>query len=55
MELSAFCLSAQPSEHFLPGSNFTLNEFSQVTWTNPLRGVEAAFSFFNLSFSSSGL
>jgi len=34
---------------FFTGSNFTLNEFSQVTWTNPLRGVEAAFSFFNLS------
>ncbi len=34
---------------FFTGSNFTLNDFSQVTWTNPLRGVEAAFSFFNLS------
>ncbi|TKB26097.1 cytochrome d ubiquinol oxidase subunit II [Desulfopila sp. IMCC35006] len=34
---------------FFTGSNFTLNDFSQVTWTNPLRGVEAAFSFFNLA------
>ncbi len=34
---------------FFTGSNFTLNQFSQVTWTNPLRGVEAAFSFFNVS------
>ena len=34
---------------FFTGSNFTLNDFNQVTWTNPLRGVEAAFSFFNLS------
>jgi len=34
---------------FFTGSNFTLNAYSQVTWTNPLRGVEAAFSLFNLS------
>ena len=34
---------------FFTGSNFTLNEFNQVTWTGPLRGVEAAFSLFNLS------
>ncbi len=34
---------------FFTGSNFTLNASNQVTWTNPLRGVEAAFSFFNLS------
>ena len=34
---------------FFTGSNFTLNEYNQVSWTNPLRGVEAAFSFFNLS------
>lgn len=34
---------------FFTGSNFTLNEYNQVTWTNPLRGVEAAFSLFNLS------
>ncbi len=34
---------------FFTGSNFTLNDFNQVTWTNPLRGVEAAFSIFNLS------
>jgi len=34
---------------FFTGSNFTLNSMNQVTWTNSLRGVEAAFSFFNLS------
>ncbi len=34
---------------FFTGSNFTINDFNQVTWTNPLRGVEAAFSLFNLS------
>ncbi len=34
---------------FFTGSNFTINDYNQVTWTNPLRGVEAAFSFFNLS------
>jgi cytochrome d ubiquinol oxidase subunit II len=34
---------------FFTGSNFTLNDFNNVTWTNPLRGVEAAFSLFNLS------
>jgi cytochrome bd ubiquinol oxidase subunit II len=34
---------------FFTGSNFTLNNFNQVTWTNPLRGLEAAFSLFNLS------
>ncbi len=34
---------------FFTGSNFTLNTFNQVTWTHPLRGLEAAFSLFNLS------
>jgi cytochrome d ubiquinol oxidase subunit II len=34
---------------FFTGSNFTLNAYSQVTWTNPLLGLEAAFSLFNLS------
>ncbi|NNF47145.1 MAG: cytochrome d ubiquinol oxidase subunit II [Desulfofustis sp.] len=34
---------------FFTGSNFTLNQFNQVTWTHPLRGLEAAFSLFNLS------
>ncbi|KAF0190003.1 MAG: cytochrome d ubiquinol oxidase subunit [Desulfobulbaceae bacterium] len=34
---------------FFTGSNFTLNLYNQVTWTNPLRGLEAAFSLFNLS------
>jgi cytochrome d ubiquinol oxidase subunit II len=34
---------------FFTGSNFTLNEYNQVTWTHPLRGLEAAFSLFNLS------
>ncbi len=35
---------------FFTGSNFTLNEFNLVKWTHPLRGLEAAFSLFNLSF-----
>ena len=34
---------------FFTGSNFTLNEYNLVTWTTPLRGLEAAFSLFNLS------
>lgn len=34
---------------FFTGSNFVLSEFNLVTWTHPLRGLEAAFSLFNLS------
>ena len=34
---------------FFTGSNFTLNAYNQVKWTNPLMGLEAAFSLFNLS------
>ena len=34
---------------FFTGSNFTLNSMNQVAWTTELRGLEAAFSFFNLS------
>ncbi|HKK01312.1 MAG TPA: cytochrome d ubiquinol oxidase subunit II [Desulfuromonadales bacterium] len=34
---------------FFTGSNFHLNDYHYVTWTNPLRGLEAAFSLFNLS------
>jgi len=34
---------------FFTGSNFLLNDYNQVTWTNSLRGLEAAFSLFNLS------
>ncbi|MCF6188554.1 MAG: cytochrome d ubiquinol oxidase subunit II [Desulfobulbaceae bacterium] len=34
---------------FFTGSNFTLNSYNFVTWTSPLRGLEAAFSLFNLS------
>ena len=34
---------------FFKGSNFVLNEYNLVIWTNPLRGLEAAFSLFNLS------
>jgi len=34
---------------FFTGSNFTLNDYNQVTWTHPLKGLEAAFSLFNLS------
>lgn len=35
---------------FFTGSNFSLNDFNFVTWHHPGRGVEAAFSLFNLSF-----
>ncbi|RLB73574.1 MAG: cytochrome d ubiquinol oxidase subunit II [Deltaproteobacteria bacterium] len=35
---------------FFTGSNFILNEYNLVFWQHPLRGLEAAFSFFNLSF-----
>ena len=34
---------------FFTGSNFTLNQFNQVSWTHPFLGLEAAFSLFNLS------
>lgn len=34
---------------FFTGSNFVLSEYNLVTWTNPLRGLEAVFSLFNLS------
>jgi len=34
---------------FFTGSNFTLNQFNQVSWAHPLMGLEAAFSLFNLS------
>jgi len=34
---------------FFTGSNFTLNEFNLVRWDHPLRGLEAAFNFFNVS------
>ena len=34
---------------FFTGSNFTLNSYNFVTWTSSLRGLEAAFSLFNLS------
>ncbi len=34
---------------FFSGANFELNEYNFVTWTHPLRGLEAAFNYFNLS------
>lgn len=34
---------------FFTGSNFSLNAMNQVSWQHPLRGLEAAFSLFNLS------
>lgn len=34
---------------FFTGSNFILDEYNRMTWTHPLRGLEAAFSLFNLS------
>ena len=35
---------------FFTGSNFVLNDYNLVHWTHTLRGLEAALSFFNLSF-----
>ena len=35
---------------FFTGSNFRLNDYSLVQWTHPLRGLEAAFDLFNVSF-----
>ena len=34
---------------FFSGSEFALNDYNQVSWKGALRGVEAAFDFFNLS------
>ncbi|MBC8317846.1 MAG: cytochrome d ubiquinol oxidase subunit II [Desulfobulbaceae bacterium] len=34
---------------FFTGSAFVLNEYNQVTWQTPFRGLEAALNFFNLS------
>ena len=34
---------------FFTGSNFELNGYNLVTWMHPFRGLEAAFSLFNLS------
>ncbi len=34
---------------FFTGSNFTLNDYNQVTWQTPYRGLEAAQNPFNLS------
>ncbi len=34
---------------FFTGSSFTLSSYNLVTWTSSLRGLEAAFSLFNLS------
>ncbi len=34
---------------FFTGANFILNEYNLVKWTTPLRGLEAAGNFFNLS------
>jgi len=34
---------------FFTGSNFTLNDYNLVQWAHPLRGLEAAFSLFNVS------
>lgn len=35
---------------FFTGSNFILNDYNLSRWIHPLRGLEAAFSLFNLSF-----
>lgn len=34
---------------FFTGSNFVLNEYNLVSWTTPLRGLEAAQNIFNIS------
>ncbi|MEJ2200025.1 MAG: cytochrome d ubiquinol oxidase subunit II [Desulfuromonadaceae bacterium] len=34
---------------FYTGSNFLLNDYNLVQWQHPLRGLEAAFNFFNLA------
>jgi cytochrome d ubiquinol oxidase subunit II len=34
---------------FFTGASFRLSEYNFVTWGHPLRGLEAAFSLFNLS------
>ncbi len=34
------------------GANFVLSDYNFVTWTHPLRGLEAAFSLFNLSLGA---
>ncbi len=34
---------------FFTGSNFVLNDYNLVKWTSSLRGLEAAFNFFNVS------
>ncbi len=34
---------------FFTGSNFVLNEYNLVKWTNPMRGLEAAQNIFNIS------
>jgi cytochrome d ubiquinol oxidase subunit II len=35
---------------FFTGSNFTLSEYNLVSWQHPLRGLEAAFTPFNVCF-----
>ncbi len=34
---------------FFTGANFVLNEYNLVSWTTPLRGLEAAQNLFNIS------
>ncbi len=34
---------------FFTGSNFVLDDYNRVTWTHPLRGLEAAFNTVNLA------
>jgi len=35
---------------FFSGSSFQLDDYNQVLWQQPMLGLEAAFSFFNVSF-----
>jgi cytochrome d ubiquinol oxidase subunit II len=34
---------------FFSGSSFQLNDYNQVLWQHPMRGLEAGFSFFNVA------
>lgn len=38
---------------FFNGSQFSLNEYNQVSWEHPLRGLEAAFNLHNVSLGVS--
>ena len=41
-------LLGAPVGTFYTGANFQLSQYNLVTWTSPLRGLEAAFNVFNV-------